>query len=373
MPEQLNIVIIGAGLIGPRHAQSVQAHPETNLIAFIDPSPSAISIASSFNVPCHPSLDALLSSNSTPPPDAAIICTPNHTHVPLALQLLEKKIHILLEKPVSDSLATAESLLSAASQTPSVKILVGHHRRFNPYIQSTKALLDSNSLGSIIAVNGLWTLLKPDSYFAPPLGAWRADKHKGGVLGINLIHDIDVLQFLFGSVTRVFAEGTTPQRVDGNPSHTAEEGCAVTLRFASGVVGTFLVSDVVPSPLNFETGTRENPAIPGVEREESASDCYRIFGRGGSLSVPDMTRWSYDGLDGSGEKGWNRGLSVEKMPVDGVDVKPFDRQWGHFVRVLRGEEEVSCSVEDGVRALRVVGGVREAMESGMPVNIADVK
>lgn len=375
MPEQLNIVIIGAGLIGPRHAQSVQAHPETNLIAFIDPSPSALPIATSFNVPCHASLDALLSSESTPTPDAAIVCTPNHTHVPLALQLLEKKIHILLEKPVSDSLATAESLLSAASQTPDVKILVGHHRRFNPYIQSTKSLLDANSLGTVIAVNGLWTLLKPDSYFAPPLGAWRADKTKGGVLGINLIHDIDVLQFLFGPVTRVFAEATKPQRLVTNPDHTAEEGCAVTLRFAGGVVGTFLVSDVVPSPLNFETGTRENPTIPGVDQEESASDCYRIFGRGGSLSVPDMTRWSYDDnrVNGTGEKGWNCALNVERMPVDGVDVKPFDRQWAHFVRVLRGEEEVSCSVEDGVRALRVVGGVREAMESGMPVDIADVK
>ncbi|OJI97383.1 hypothetical protein ASPVEDRAFT_79106 [Aspergillus versicolor CBS 583.65] len=372
MPEQLSIVIIGAGLIGPRHAQSVQAHPETNLVAFIDPSPSAQPIASSFNVPCHPSLDALL-SNTSSPPDAAIICTPNHTHVPLALQLLKQKIHILLEKPVSDSLATAKSLLSTSSQHPDVKILVGHHRRFNPYIQSTKALLAANSLGSIIAVNGLWTLLKPDSYFAPPLGSWRADREKGGVLGINLIHDIDVLQFLFGPVRRVFAEGTKPQREQTNPEHTAEEGCAVTLRFASGVVGTFLVSDVVPSPLNFETGTRENPTIPGVEREESASDCYRIFGRGGSLSVPDMTRWSYDGVDGnsSAEKGWNSGLSVERMPVDGVDVKPFDRQLEHFVRVLRGEEEVSCSVEDGVRALRVVGGVREAMESGKPVDIAD--
>ncbi|KAL4786093.1 quinate utilization oxidoreductase QutH [Aspergillus varians] len=377
MEGKLRIVIFGAGLIGPRHALSVQSHPSSQLIAFIDPSPSALPIAADFNVPCHPSLESLLSV--TNPPDAAIICTPNHTHVPLATHLLTHKIPILLEKPISDSLSSAESLLSLSSspENNDTKILLGHHRRFNPYIQATKALLASNSLGSLIAVNGLWTLLKPDSYFAPPLGSWRADRQTGGVLGINLIHDIDVLHFLFGPIVRVHAEPTPAQRIDRSSSsehgreheheqkhaHTAEEGCALTLRFASGMVGTFLICDATPSPLNFETGTRENPTIPGVG-ESSASDCYRVFGTRASLSVPDMTRWSYDGVAVGKEKGWNCELGVEKVDVPGVDVKPFDTQWAHFVRVLKGEEEVSCSIEDGVRALRVVRAVKEVLEEG---------
>ncbi|RDW76559.1 Gfo/Idh/MocA family protein [Aspergillus mulundensis] len=379
--QKLRIVIIGAGLIGPRHAQSVQRHPLTQLLAFVDPSPSAIPIAESFGVPCYPSLAELLDSKD-PRPDAAIVATPNHTHVDVTIKLLETGIrNILLEKPISDDLDSAERLLAAlkkhenGNENAKPNILIGHHRRFNPYVRTTKTLLNANSLGTIIAVNGLWTLLKPPLYFAPPIGSWRADKNKGGVLGINLIHDIDVLQFLFGPISRVYAEPTKPQRQENNPEHTAEEGCAVTLRFQSGIVGTFLICDVTPSPLNFETGTGENPTIPPVS-SGSASDCYRIFGTRGSLSVPDMTRWSYDHVsadDGGGkEKGWNQELGVQRMPVEGGDERPFDRQWEYFVDILHGKkvgEEVGCSVEDGVRALRVVRAVRQSMEGSGPVDV----
>ncbi|KAJ0416061.1 quinate utilization oxidoreductase QutH [Aspergillus carlsbadensis] len=366
----IRIVVVGAGLIGPRHAQSVQANPSTQLTGFVDPSPTALPIAQSFAVPCFPSLQSLLESlHEDQHPHAAIICTPNHTHVPVAKQLIAAGIHILLEKPVSDSIESAQDLLSTLNerQNKDVKVLVGHHRRFSSYVQATKFLLTSNSLGTPLAVNGLWTLQKPDDYFAPPLGAWRADKAKGGVFGINLIHDIDLMHFFFGPITRVHAEPIKPQRQNSNSEHTAEEGAALTFRFASGVVGTFLVCDATPSPLNFETGTGENPLIPQVDSAQSASDSYRIFGSAASLSVPDMTRWSYDG---KAVKGWNGDLTVEKVEVEGMDVKPFDRQLAHFVDVLEGRvAEVSCSVEEGVRALLVVRAAKRSLETGLPVEV----
>ncbi|KAL4755006.1 hypothetical protein BDW72DRAFT_189618 [Aspergillus terricola var. indicus] len=386
--KNILIAIVGAGLIGPRHAQSVQRHPRTHLIAFVDPSPSAIPVAESFGVPCYDSITSMLDvvAKTTGRPDAAIVSTPNHTHVDVTLHLLENGIHnILLEKPISDDLVSAENLLATIKkhqynnekrgENAKINILIGHHRRFNPYIQTTKSLLATNSLGTVIAVNGLWTLLKPPSYFTPPLGSWRADKKKGGVLGINLIHDIDVLQFLFGPVSRVYAEGTLPQRMRKNPEHTAEEGCAVTLRFASGLVGSFLICDATPSPLNFETGTGENPTIPPTP-SDSASDCYRILGTRASLSVPDMTRWSYDHVScGQGrEKGWNTELGVQRISINGANVRPFDAQWEYFVDIVsdKGEDRqggVSCSVEDGVRALRVVRAIRKSMEGSHPVDV----
>ncbi|KAL4942356.1 hypothetical protein BDV06DRAFT_222292 [Aspergillus oleicola] len=367
----LKVIIIGAGLIGPRHAASVQSHPSTEVLAFIDPSPSAQAIGTDFNVPVYASLDELPIK-----PDAAVVCTPNHTHIPLTLSLLDQGIkNILLEKPISDSIETAAPLLSALSHPSNkdVKILVGHHRRFNPYTLSLKKLIESGSLGTILSVSGLWTLLKPPSYFSG-IGGWRSDREKGGVLGINLIHDIDLLQYLLGPVIRVYAEESTPQRIQqkGNEehTHTAEEGVALTLRFESGVVGTFLVSDCTPAPWNFEVGTGENPNVRGVIGEsDGIRDCYRVLGTSGCVSFPDLTVFNYRGVSAGEEKGWNIPLSATKLPVEGKEIKPFDTQWGHFVDVVEGKEEVACSVEDGVRALRVVRGVRESMESGQPVEI----
>ena len=265
---------------------------------------------------------------------------------------------------MSNNLDTGRSLLEfAQSQEYShLKLLVGHHRRFNPYVRATKAVLEAGSLGRIIAVNGLWVLYKPDAYFAPP-GHWRATRIRGGgVIPINLVHDIDLMHHFFGPIVRVQAERILPQRE--SPPHDADEGAALTLRFASGVVGTFLVCDAAPSPHNFETGTGENPMIPRAPTREG-SDFYRIFGSEASLSVPDLTRWSFDGQP---EKSWSLPLTVEKIALPD-DAAPFDLQLSHFVDVIRGETSPSCSGEDGLRALVVCEAIQTAMRTGQPVDI----
>lgn len=357
----IKVAIVGAGLIGPRHAQSVITNSSTELVALVDPMPAGEATASALKTNYYPSVASLLAS--THRPDAAIVCTPNHTHVPVAKELLAGGVHVLLEKPVSDTLETGRSLLefAKAPEQAHLKLLVGHHRRFNPYVRATKSVLDSGSLGRPIAINGIWTLYKPDAYFAPPTD-WRASNDRGGgVIPINLVHDIDLMHHFFGPIVRVTAEPTLPQR----PSpHNADEGAALTLRFASGVVGTFLVCDATPSPHNFETGTGENPLIPKTATGGD-SDFYRIFGSDASLSVPDLTRWSYDA---SPEKSWNHQLSVDRIPLPD-DEAPFDLQLAHFVDVINGQAEPSCSGEEGLRALVVCEAVQKAMRSGQPVDI----
>ncbi|THC98789.1 hypothetical protein EYZ11_001768 [Aspergillus tanneri] len=345
----IRIVIVGAGLIGPRHAQSVLSNANTSLVALIDPSPSAESIAERLQTNYFPSIEAML--QTIPVPDAAIVCTPNNTHVSVTRSLLSHGMHVLLEKPISDTVASGRDLLEFASQQEHrhLRILVGHHRRFNPYVRKTKEIIDSGSLGRIIAVNGLWTLFKPDDYFAA--APWRRSSSSGGgVIPINFVHDVDILHYLFGPIVRIHAEKTLHQRQD--PSHDAEEGAAIIIRFASGVVGTFLVCDATPSPYNFESGTGENPLIPKMD---GGADFYRVFGSEASLSVPDMTRWNYDGT----EKSWNQPLTRDRFAVE--EETSFDLQLKHFVDVIQGEEP-SCSGEDALRALMACEAVRKAME-----------
>jgi predicted dehydrogenase len=170
------------------------------------------------------------------------------------------------------------------------------------------------------------------------------------------------MHHFFGPIVRVTAERTLPQRP--SPPHNADEGAALTLRFASGVVGTFLICDATPSPHNFETGTGENPMIP-KSTTGGDSDFYRIFGSDASLSVPDLTRWSYDA---SSEKSWSNPLTVDRIPLPD-EKAPFDLQLAHFVDVINGDAEPSCSGEEGLRALIVCEAVQKAMRSGQPVDI----
>ncbi|KAH7384463.1 hypothetical protein BKA66DRAFT_462250 [Pyrenochaeta sp. MPI-SDFR-AT-0127] len=342
----IKIAIVGTGLIGPRHAEAVLKVPGAELACIVDPNPAAQNIAVKLACPWYESVQAMLSSCK---PDAALVCTPNHTHVPISKELLEGSVHVLCEKPISVDVASGQTLIECAAKH-NRHLLVGHHRRFNPYVVAAKQLIPS--LGQLIAVNGLWTTFKPPSYFDPPTD-WRRLDSAGPIL-INLIHEIDILHYLFGPITRVYAEKALSQR-----GYLAEEGAAITFRFASNMVGTFLLSDAVPSPHNFEAGTGENPTIPKV-----GQDFYRVFGSEGSLSVPDLTQWMYK----AEKKSWTEQLQSSKVEVPELKT-PFELQIENFVKVIRGEEAPRCSGSEGLQAVMVCVAIKASMRDNLPVDV----
>ena len=344
------VAIIGTGLIGPRHAKSVVACDDAELLCLVDPAAQAEAVANSLQVPLFNSIEEMLLARTKP--DGAIVCTPNSTHAPVAKQLLAAGIHVLVEKPIATTISDGCDLVENA-QLKQKQLLVGHHRRFNPHITAAKRALSDGIIGVPLAMSGLWVLCKPSSYFLAPAD-WRAKLDGGGVILINMIHEVDILQYLFGPITRVHAEQTASQR-----EHEAEEGAAILLRFASGLVGTFVICDAAPSAHNFESGTGENPTIP-----HTGQDFYRIFGTKGTLSVGDMkvTRHAADE-----ERSWTNKVYEEVLP-SGNDV-PFDDQVRHFVRVINGKEQPRCSGEDGLRALIVCDAIKKALTSGRPINI----
>ncbi|KAH6892429.1 hypothetical protein B0T10DRAFT_483769 [Thelonectria olida] len=347
-PPKVKVAVVGVGLIGPRHAKTVVESNDADLAAIVDLMPAGQKLAEELGTAYYKSVAELLASPDKP--DAAIICTPNHTHVPLARELSAGGVHVLIEKPVSTDIQSGKDLVDHLKKS-NVKAIVGHHRRFNPYMVKAKEIVSSGSLGNIVAINGIWATFKPLDYFDPP-ATWRRDK-TGGVVLINMIHEVDLLHYLFGPIVRVHAEKTISQR-----GFDAEEGAVLTIRFKSGAVGSFLVSDNLPSPYNFEAGTGENPLIP-----KSGQDFYRVFGTEGSLSVPDMTTWSYKGT----QKSWHSELVKDQVPVpDGV---PFELQLSHFVRVIQGEEGPSCSAEAGLAAMAVCQAIKDALEENKTVDI----
>jgi predicted dehydrogenase len=353
MQPPLRVAVVGgSGLIGKRHCEHVaKNYSVTQLVAIVDPSEAAIQVAERHGVPLYSNIEALLTSSDKP--DAAIVCTPNHTHVPLCTQLAQGGLQgILCEKPISTTIESARSLIQVTDQHD-VQLLVGHHRRFNPWMIACKDVIDSGALGQITAVSGLWTTAKPDSYFEGPL-SWRASKSRGGgVILINFIHEIDLMHHLFGPVVRIHAEKTISRRAP-DASNAAEEGAAITMRFKSGVVGTFIISDNVASPHSFEQGTGENPMLP-----RTGLDVYRIFGTKGTLSFPDMTLSTYEG-----EPTWEKEVVTKKVKVRDQQVAPFDTQLKHFAAVCLGNETPSCSGENGLRALMVCEAIRRAIDSG---------
>lgn len=360
----VTIAIAGfSGRIGVRHTQHVLDNSETSLVALIDPGPGATDVAAKMapSVPFFKTVSEMLSSLGDKKPNAAIVCVPNKLHVQVAKQFVAAGIDILVEKPLTDSIEDGRSLLEAVKRK-GVKLLVGHHKRFNHYSMATKKLLDSGAIGDLTAVSALWMGYKPDSYYEVP---WRRSKSQGGgVVLNNFVHDVDLLHYFCGPTTRIHAEKSITRRKHNgqDPRDQAEEGVALTLRFASGAVGTFILSDTVASPYNSESATGDDPTLPQTwfnEKERQEVDIYRFFGTEGTLSVPDMSLWRF----GEQKKSWESVLNRQKMAAENDGRLPFERRLDHFVRVVKRQEEPNCSGEDGLLAVMVCDAVRRAIEN----------
>lgn len=386
-----SIVVIGAGLVGPRHASHIQKRKDSRLFAIVDRSVKGPKVAQELGTILFKNVDEFLERCEIEGvyPDGAIVATPNHTHLLIGMKLASKGIHLLIEKPLAPTAGECKILIEYCKQQQ-VLLLVGHHRRFNPYIVTAKENLER--VGRPIAVQGTWTLKKPPSYFLEK--PWRASVEMGGgTLLINLIHDLDLLQYLLGPVHRVYAELLDKQRVDSNKGYhdCVDEGAALTLKFASGCCGTFICSDNVTSPFLFEAGTGENPLIPW---HKDVDGFYRIFGSDGTLSIPDLNlyhqrhypeqSWLYPvtsekvnmkhaaSMDSSGipspapspefyDSPLHERLTSENLPM------PFDLQLDHFIDLLRGyEKNVKCSGEDALMALLCIEAVIKSLNTGVP-------
>lgn len=366
-PKTLKIIVVGVGLIGPRHARHVLQNPDTDLQAIIDPSPKALAIAKDLGTRHFATIADLFNAiedECLPIPNGALICTPNHTHARIAVELASKGIHLLIEKPVSSTPEQAKAL-KIFVESQKVRVLVGHHRRFNPFISEAKSSLPL--VGDIIAVQGTWTLKKPKSYFEAAL--WRTDPQKGGgALLINLIHDIDLMQYLFGPIVKVYAELTKKQRKE---YIQVDEGACLIFKFRSGVTGTFVCSDSVTSPFNFEVGTGENPLIP---TDDELEGFYRVFGTQGTLSIPDMTLY-HQRDNPQSEMSWNHKINRELLIEDKSRIRkiaPFEKQLSHFVNVLKGIADPLCGIEDGISALLSVDAVFRSIKTGQPALVQTV-
>lgn len=349
------LAVVGAGLIGRNHIALIQAKARTRLYAIVDPAPASVDFAASLGVPHFASLDALFGRDAFVKPDGVILATPNPLHVPGALCCARYGVPALIEKPVADSLEAGQQLIDALKQNP-VPMLVGHHRRHSATLQLARATIQSGDLGRVVTVMGSAQFYKPDSYFEQ--GAWRSQAGGGPIL-INLIHEMDNLRYLCGEVESVHAVASNAVR-----QFAVEDTVVMTLKFSSGALGTFTLSDTVASPRSWEQTSGENTAYPRYPSE----DCYFIAGTKGSLAVPTLRTWSY-ATDGPAP-GWWTPFAINTLAFEAVD--PLAAQLDHFCDVLAGQAATIITVADALQSLRTVEAVRRSIATGQTVVVQEL-
>lgn len=342
------IGLMGAGLIGREHADLLVSNRRAELAAICDPSPAAAELAARHSVPYFTDYDTMLDEAKL---DGAIIALPNNLHTPAALACIERGVPCMIEKPIAESIASAARIVEA-SERGGVPVLVGHQRRHSPDIRSAKRAIDAGELGPLVAVNGMTLFDKPDDYFNTE---WRR-KRGGGVLLINLIHDIDVLRYLVGEIESIRAFTSSARR-----GFEVEDTASISIRFVNGVLGTFLISDAAVSPWAWEYTSGQalyHPAQPGP--------CLFLAGRKAALSVSDMYLWRH----AEENDHWQHPLVREYRPGDGS--LTYVNQLDHFVDVIRGDAQPLISARDGMSTLAATLAVDLAGREDRTVTLAEM-
>lgn len=134
----INCAVIGVGYLGNFHAQKYAKLPNAKLVAVCDSDAQRCSEVAELNK-VQPFTDYKKLIGKV---DAVSIVTPTSIHFPIAKFFLENNVHVLLEKPITTTIAEANELLSIAKQNK-LTLQVGHLERFNPvFIEIKKQLAE---------------------------------------------------------------------------------------------------------------------------------------------------------------------------------------------------------------------------------------
>jgi predicted dehydrogenase len=343
------IAVAGAGTIGQAHIAALQQSRSCALSAVVDPAPGAQAVAGAAGVPLYITIDELLAKDR---PDGLVVATPNQLHLAHGRQCIQAGLPMLLEKPLTATLRDGETLVREA-EAAGARVLVGHHRAHSPIMAKAREVVASGKLGRLVAVMGSATFLKPDHYFSE--APWRREPGSGPIL-LNMIHEVHNLRMLCGDIAAVQAFSSNAVR--GFP---VEDTVAVGLRFANGVLGTFMLSDTAACPRSWEQTSQENQAYPSYPDE----DCYVITGTNGALSVPTMRLKTYPRPE---DRSWWKPFEVGVVGL--VREDPIRLQMEHFGSVARGEVAPLVSARDGLANLRVTEAIAEAARSGRVVELS---
>jgi len=160
------------------------------------------------------------------------IGSPSGLHADHGIAAARRGLHVLVEKPIEITGERADALIAAADAAK-VKLGVFFQDRLRPAVRELKAAVDAREIGNPVMIAGRVKWYRPSDYYAKSRwrGTWRLDG--GGALMNQGIHTVDLMQWLFGPVTRV--HGWTGTRVH---AIEVEDTATALFEFASGAVGT---------------------------------------------------------------------------------------------------------------------------------------
>jgi predicted dehydrogenase len=347
---RLHVAIIGAGSIAAHHMGAYEANPDVELVGVFDILPERTrEVAGARGIRPYASLEQLLAD---PTVDAVSVCTWNDSHADIAGQAIRAGKHVLVEKPLSKTVADAEALAATVAESDRV-LQVGFVRRFSANARVLKSFIDVGELGEIYyaRATNIRRLGNP--------GGWFADTARsgGGPLIDIGVHVLDLCWYLMGSPRAVTVSGVTDSRLGNRANVTS--------------LSRYKVADYDP-----ELSDVEDLATALIRFENGASllleTSYSLHAAEDRLEVA-----VYGDLGGAELEPELRIVAEKHDTVlnisPQVDLTTFDFEEGFaseisfFVAACLGEGPQIAPVADGVEMMRMLAAVYESAALGREI------
>lgn len=187
----VKIAVIGVGVMGYNHVRVLSEMEEADLVAVSDIDMNrAKEISTRFRIPNHYiDHNEMLEKEDL---DAVVMAVPSKFHKDVFLDCIKYNLAILVEKPIADTLKSADQMMIAL-KNKNIVFTVGHIERFNPVITKIKELLESNYAGEIYLVDTIRS------------GPFPKRLYDVGVLADLSVHDVDIINYLIGRIKQVYS------------------------------------------------------------------------------------------------------------------------------------------------------------------------
>lgn len=327
--NKTRLAVIGTGHLGKIHARLAKSHEHASLVAVVDPIvESRQAVASQLEIAAYASHTDLYGQV-----DAAILASPTKYHHAVALDLLRRGIHVLVEKPITLTSHDADELIAAADAR-SLQLQVGHVERFNPALEAAAPHVgDAKYIDAVR--NGTYTCRSTDV----------------GVVLDLMIHDIDVILSLVREpVVSIDALGAA---VFG----PHEDWAQARLVFEGGCVANISASRVSLAPqrsmmVHWSEGYAQIDY--GAKTAKLVNPSEEIL-RG----EIDVNKLSLDEKNQIKDRLFEEHLRLSQLPV--VDNNAILDEQKNFLSAIAGRERVRVSGRDGRDALAVAEQILQSI------------
>lgn len=318
MNAPLRFAIVGTGAIATAYEAAFRTMTSATISAVCDVRPPAAH-AYAHRVGCEAfaSVESMLLHGTF---DAAVVCTPPVTHEPITCALLENGKHVLCEKPLATTVASAQRML-AASRRSGTLLTMASKFRYVTDVSMARALVRADAIGELIFVENAFTSR------VDMRNRWNADVtiSGGGVLIDNGTHAVDVLRYFLGNLRDVqIVEG---RRMQGLP---VEDTVRLFVHNDDGVMGA--------SDLSWS-----------IDKE--LETFLRIYGSDGTILVG----WKESKFRRRGEEWRVFGKGYDK-------VQAFTDQLENFCAAIDGRAELLITPNDALASVEVIRAAYAALE-----------